>query len=150
MKTRLFILGIIITLLAFVSCKQTVETLPHTPASPQTEAQFDRSHPEKIIDVNQAIENSQPLKLSQIASSIEYHLVGDGAYTVKQVISLPKDSAFITFNYPRIYYRKQNNPSKRYGFKALDYKWNKEMNGLICFTIKRRLVCLSLLVGKRK
>ena len=129
MKTRLFILGIIITLLAFVSCKQTVETLPHTPASPQTEAQFDRSQTVKLIDVNQAIENSQPLKLSQIASSIEYHLVGDGAYTVKQAIEMPEDSAFITFNHPRIYYRRLGRPSKRYGFKAIDYKWNNCMNG---------------------
>lgn len=150
MKTQLFILGIIITLLAFVSCKQTVETLPHTPASPQTEAQFDRSQPVKIIDVNQAIENSQPLKLSQIASSIEYHLVGDGAYTVKQAIEMPEDSAFITFNHPRIYYRRFGRPSKRYGFKALDYKWNNCMNGQNLFYDKKTTRMYVALSGKDK
>ena len=51
------------------------------------------------------------------------------SYTVTQAIAIPDSNAFLTFNNPRIYYRKNGRPSKRYGFKALAYKWNNEMNG---------------------
>lgn len=83
------------------------------------------------------------LKLSQIASKLEYYNVGDARYTVTQAIAIPDSDAFITFNNPRIYYRKQGIPSKRYGFKALDYKWNHGMNGLNLFYDKKttRMYC---------
>ena len=62
---------------------------------------------------------------------------------VTQAIAIPDSDAFITFNNPRIYYRKQGIPSKRYGFKALDYKWNHGMNGLNLFYDKKttRMYC---------
>ena len=83
------------------------------------------------------------LKLSQIASKLKYYNVGDARYTVTQAIAIPDSDAFITFNNPRIYYRKQGIPSKRYGFKALDYKWNHGMNGLNLFYDKKttRMYC---------
>ena len=83
------------------------------------------------------------LKLSQIDSKLEYYNVGDARYTVTQAITIPDSDAFITFNNPRIYYRKQGIPSKRYGFKALDYKWNHGMNGLNLFYDKKttRMYC---------
>lgn len=150
MKTRLFILGICTVSFLGVSCRQSAETEHKVFATPLVESRFDRSKPLEVVEVAQAIQAPQSLKLSQIASSIEYYTVGTGNYTVKQVISLPKDSAFITFNYPRIYYRKQNNPSKRYGFKALDYKWNKEMNGLNLFYDKKTTRMFVALSGKTK
>ena len=98
MKTRLFILGICTVSFLGVSCRQSAETEHKVFATPLVESRFDRSKPLEVVEVAQAIQAPQSLKLSQIASSIEYYTVGTGNYTVKQVISLPKDSAFITFN----------------------------------------------------
>ena len=122
MKKHLFTIGILSVLLITTGCKQTEEKARHIPAAPQMEAQIDRSEPVKIVDVEQASRKPAPLKLSQIASEIEYYTVGDARFTVTQAIELPDSNAFITFNNPRIYYRKQGIPSKRYGFKALDRK----------------------------
>ena len=61
---------------------------------------------------------------------------------------LPDSGAFITFNNPRIYYRKQGIPSKRYGFKALAYKWNNEMNGQNMFYDKKTTRMYVALSGK--
>ena len=85
---------------------------------------------------------------SQIASEIEYYTVGDARFTVTQAIELPDSNAFITFNNPRIYYRKQGIPSKRYGFKALAYKWNNEMNGQNMFYDKKTTRMYVALSGK--
>lgn len=65
------------------------------------EAQIDRSEPVKIVDVEQASRKPAPLKLSQIASEIEYYTVGDARFTVTQAIELPDSNAFITFNNPQ-------------------------------------------------
>ena len=111
-------------------------------------ARIDRSEPVKTVDVEQAAENPVPLKLSQIASKIEYYTVGDARFTVTQAIELPDSGAFITFNNPRIYYRKQGIPSKRYGFKALAYKWNNEMNGQNMFYDKKTTRMYVALSGK--
>jgi|GEM_PF-48068 len=117
-------------------------------AEGQMEAQIDRSEPVKIVDVEQASRKPAPLKLSQIASEIEYYTVGDARFTVTQAIELPDSNAFITFNNPRIYYRKQGIPSKRYGFKALAYKWNNEMNGQNMFYDKKTTRMYVALSGK--
>lgn len=100
--------------------------------------------PANIIDVAEALDKSTtPLKLSQIASQIDYYIVGDGNYTITQAIAVPDSDAFITFNNPRIYYRKAGIPSKRYGFKALVYKWNNDVNGHNLFYDKKttRMYC---------
>ena len=54
-------------------------------------------NPLKIVDVEQASRKPAPLKLSQIASEIEYYTVGDARFTVTQAIELPDSNAFITF-----------------------------------------------------
>ena len=113
MKKHLFTIGILSVLLITTGCKQTEEKARHIPAAPQMEAQIDRSEPVKIVDVEQASRKPAPLKLSQLASEIEYYTVGDARFTVTQAIELPDSNAFITFNNPRIYYRKQGIPSKR-------------------------------------
>ena len=101
MKKHLFTIGILSVLLITIGCKQTEEKARHIPAAPQMEAQIDRSEPVKIVDVEQATRKPAPLKLSQIASEIEYYTVGDARFTVTQAIELPDSNAFITFNNPR-------------------------------------------------
>ena len=127
-------------LLLAASCQSKQEKEPvYVPKSLHLEARIDRSEPVQIIDVEKALQNPAPLKLSQIASEIEYYTVGDARYTVTQAIQIPDSNAFLTLNYPRLYYRKPGGeiPSKRYGFKALDYKWNKEMAGQQLFFDKK-------------
>lgn len=141
--------SLLLTLLMMAGCKQAEEKKErHIPTAPQMEARIDRSEPVKIIDVEQAVEKPVQLKLSQIASQIEYYTVGDGRYTITQAIEIPDSNAFITFNNPRIYFRKPDVPSKRYGFKALAYKWNNEMNGQNLFYDKRTTRMYVALSGK--
>ena len=109
-------------------CQQRI-----SPPSPQYEPEYNSSTTPALIDIEKALNHPAMLKLSQIASKLKYYNVGDARYTVTQAIAIPDSDAFITFNNPRIYYRKQGIPSKRYGFKALDYKWNHGMNSLNLF-----------------
>lgn len=146
MRKQFFTLSLLSVLLAATGCKQ--EMKPHVPTAPQMEARVDRSEPVKIVDVEQASRKTEPLKLSQIASEIEYYTIGDARYPVTQAIEIPDSNAFITFNNPRIYYRKQGVPSKRYGFKALAYKWNDEMNGQNMFYDKKTTRMYVALSGK--
>ena len=149
MKKQFFSLSLLSALLAVTGCKQqTGEAKPHIPTAPQMEARVDRSEPVKIVDIEQAFQKPEQLKLSQIASEIEYYTVGDARYPVTQAIEIPDSNAFITFNNPRIYYRKQGIPSKRYGFKALAYKWNNEMNGQTLFYDKKTTRMYVALSGK--
>ena len=120
----------------------------HIPTGPQFEARFDRSTPPARIAIEQALQATKPLKLSQVASEIEYYRVGDATYPVTQAIAVPDSNAFITLNNPRIYYRKQDIPSKRYAFKALAYKWNNEMNGCPMFYDKKTTRMYVALSGK--
>ena len=140
-------------LLLAASCQSKQEKEPvYVPKSLHLEARIDRSEPVQIIDVEKALQNPAPLKLSQIASEIEYYTVGDARYTVTQAIQIPDSNAFLTLNYPRLYYRKPGGeiPSKRYGFKALDYKWNKEMAGQQLFFDKKTTRLYVALSGENK
>ena len=140
-------------LLLAASCQSKQEKEPvYVPKSLHLEARIDRSEPVQIIDVERALQNPEPLKLSQIASEIEYYTVGDARYTVTQAIQIPDSNAFLTLNYPRLYYRKPGGeiPSKRYGFKALDYKWNKEMAGQQLFFDKKTTRLYVALSGENK
>ena len=140
-------------LLLAASCQSKQEKKSvYVPKSLHMEARIDRSEPVQIIDVEKALQNPAPLKLSQIASEIEYYTVGDARYTVTQAIQIPDSNAFLTLNYPRLYYRKPGGeiPSKRYGFKALDYKWNKEMAGQQLFFDKKTTRLYVALSGENK
>lgn len=153
MKTlSVFIFTSVVGLSLLSGCKEKetkeVNTAPAiTPA--KYEGKVDNSIIPTYIDLEKALnDEQQPLKLSQIASEIDYYIVGDGNYTVKQAIAITDSNAFLTFNNPRIYYRKEGKPSKRYGFKALAYKWNNEMNGLNLFYDKKTTRLYCALSGK--
>lgn len=148
MKKHLIALCGLSGLLLVTACNKNKSEEQHIPTPPQFEAKFDRSAPPVRIDIGQALEKTKPLKLSQIGSEIEYYRVGDATFTVTQAIAIPDSNAFITFNNPRIYYRKQGIPSKRYGFKALAYKWNNEMNGRPLFYDKKTTRLYVALSGK--
>ena len=65
-------------LLLAASCQSKQEKEPvYVPKSLHLEARIDRSEPVQIIDVEKALQNPEALKLSQIASEIEYYTVGD-------------------------------------------------------------------------
>ena len=78
------------------SCQQR-----NQPTSPQYEAEYNRSTTPALIDIEKALDHPAMLKLSQIASKLEYYNVGDARYTVTQAIAIPDSDAFITFNNPR-------------------------------------------------
>lgn len=125
-------------------CKEKEDTNTRSITPPKYNGQVDNSVAPAHIDVEEALGKAPaPLKLSQIASEIDYYIVGDGNYTITQAIAVPDSNAFLTFNNPRIYYRKAGKPSKRYGFKALVYKWNNEVNGHNLFYDKKttRMYC---------
>lgn len=146
MKRHLISLCGLIGILLSSGCKE--KEVVSLPASPQMEARYDRSVAPVLVDVEKGIQQRKSLKLSQIGSEIEYYRIGDATYGVKQVIDLPDSNAIITFNNPRIYYRKQGIPSKRYGFKALAYKWNNEMGGKSLFYDKKTSHMYVALSGK--
>lgn len=135
MKRHLIPLCGLIGILLSSGCKEKEAT--YQPASPQMEARYDRSVAPIQVDVEKGMQQPKNLKLSQIGSEIEYYIVGDATFGVTQAIAIPDSNAFITFNNPRIYYRKQGIPSKRFGFKALDYKWNNAMGGRPLFYDKK-------------
>ena len=88
MKKHLFTVSLLSVLLLATGCKQAEEKTRHIPTAPQMEARIDRSEPVKIVDVEQASGKPAPLKLSQIASEIEYYTVGDARFTVTQAIDI--------------------------------------------------------------
>lgn len=117
-------------------------------ATPRQEARYDRSEPVREVYVEEGLQHPQEVKLSQIASEIEYYYAGRGNFQVTQMFELPDSNAFITFNNPRLYYRKADRPSKRYCFKALAYKWNNELSGSPLFYDKKTSRMYVALSGK--
>lgn len=75
------------------SCQQR-----NQPTSPQYEPEYNSSTTPALIDIEKALNHPAMLKLSQIASKLEYYNVGDARYTVTQAIAIPDSDAFITFN----------------------------------------------------
>lgn len=133
------------------SCKKENKKNAPSFTPPKYTGRVDNSVEPAFVDLETALDNERkPLKLSRIASEIAYYVVGDGSYGVTQAIAVPGKDAFITFNNPRIYYRKKGHPSKRYGFKALAYKWNNEMNGQNLFYDKKSTRMYCALSGKNQ
>lgn len=145
MKKHLILLSLCLACINLLCCcKDNSEKKLRPVTPPKYEGKVDYSVAPISIDLEEAInKDKEPLKLSQIASEIEYYIVGDGNYTITQAIAIPDSNAFLTFNNPRLYYRKKGKPSKRYGFKALAYKWNNDMNGHNLFYDKKtsRMYC---------
>lgn len=149
MKKLSIVTGLFLIAVGGAGCSGNQTAELHQPTSPQYVAKYDYSFPAAVVDLEQALNTSAAsLKLSQIASEISYYNVGDVRYTVTQAIALQDSNAFLTFNNPRLYYRKQGIPSKRYGFKALAYKWNNEMGGRPLFYDKKTTRMYVALSGK--
>ena len=88
---------------------ETEETA-YQPASPKYTARHDHSTPVAKIDVESAISTSSPVKLSEVASTIEYYQVGDDKYPVAEVVAV--EGGFIALNKPKLYlYRQGKNES---------------------------------------
>ena len=66
------------------SCQQR-----NQPTSPQYEPEYNSSTTPALIDIEKALNHPAMLKLSQIASKLEYYNVGDARYTVTQAIAIP-------------------------------------------------------------
>ena len=58
------------------------------PTSPQYEPEYNSSTTPALIDIEKALYHPAMLKLSQIASKLEYYNVGDARYTVTQAFLL--------------------------------------------------------------
>lgn len=83
---------------------ETEETA-YQPASPKYTARHDHSTPAAKIDVESAISTSSPVKLSEVASTIEYYQVGDDKYPVTEVVAV--EGGFIALNKPKLYLYRQ-------------------------------------------
>lgn len=114
----------------FAGCKQkesesssstTEEMNDYQPASPKFSAQYDRTTPTALIDVESAISTSSTVRLSEVASSIEYYQVGDDKYPVTEVVAV-KDG-FIALNQPKLYLYRQGKKRKRVGLKTEYNDW---------------------------
>lgn len=98
----------------------------YIPASPLYTATYDYSIPPERIDIESAIETSSPLRLSQIASSIEYYAVGDDKYPVTDVVAT--GDGFIALNQPKLYLYRKGVKRKRVGLKTDYNNWKNKPN----------------------
>lgn len=145
MKTYSPFIPFLTSLLLLSSCTFTRKEEVYQPASPCYTAQYDRSVPPARIEVEKALsETPASLRLSQIASTIEYYTVGDATFPVTQVIAVP--GGFLTFNHPRIFLCRPGEKRKRYGFKALYYRWDNSLRGQNLYYDKAT-TCLYVAMG---
>ena len=93
----------------------------HQPLSPKYEARYDRSVPPVRIDIEKAITSPAQVKLSQIASDIEYFQVGDDKYPITDVVAT--NNGFIALNQPKLYLYRKGMKRKRVGLKTEYGEW---------------------------
>ena len=87
------------------------------PAAPRYTAVADTSVPPLCVEIEKALADSSPVRLSEVAARIDYYPVGDERYPVAQVEAIPQ--GLITFSDPRTYLsRTPGKKRKRIGFKA--------------------------------
>lgn len=131
MKKNLISICVLIVLVGVFGCKKKDIAVKieadYQPASPAYVAKYDYSVPPVNIDVERALARPAPLKLSQIASQIEYYTVGDSQFPVTQVLAIPE--GILTFNNPRTYLCRKGMKRKRIAFKTLIGNWNNVMGG---------------------
>lgn len=123
METRGVLCLILLSVFGLSGCRDRA----YQPASPRYIANYDYAVPPARVDVESALQASTPLRLSQIASEIQYFTVGDITFPVTQVLAVK--GGFLTFNNPRTFYYKQGEKRKRYALKALAYNWNDKLDG---------------------
>lgn len=97
------------------------EEISYQPTGPQYTARYDRTKPVEMIDVESAISTSSDVRLSEVASTIEYFQVGDDKYPVTDVIAV--DGGFIALNQPKLYLYRQGQKRKRVGLKTEYNNW---------------------------
>lgn len=97
------------------------EEISHQPTGPQYTARYDRTKPVEMIDVESAISTSSDVRLSEVASTIEYFQVGDDKYPVTDVVAV--DGGFIALNQPKLYLYRQGQKRKRVGLKTKYGDW---------------------------
>lgn len=96
-------------------------TQSHQPLPPQYQAKYDRSVEPIRIDIEKAITSSTPVKLSEVASSIEYYQVGDDKYPITDVVAT--NDGFIALNQPKLYLYRKGMKRKRIGLKTEYGNW---------------------------
>lgn len=99
----------------------TTEEISYQPVSSRYTARYDRSKPIEKIDVESAISTSSAIRLSEVASTIEYFQVGDDKYPVFDVVAV--DEGFIVLNKPKLYLYRQGKRRKRIGLKTIYNDW---------------------------
>lgn len=138
-------------LILFPGCKQgskhtttsvTEETV-HQPAGPRYTARYDHTTPSEKIDVESAISTSSAIRLSEVASSIEYYQVGDDKYPVTEVVAI--DGGFIALNKPKLYLYRQGKKRKRVGLKTEYNDWKNDPSGNNLFYDKATTKLYALL-----
>lgn len=97
------------------------EEISHQPTGPQYTARYDRTKPVEMIDVESTISTSSDVRLSEVASTIEYFQVGDDKYPVTDVVAV--DGGFIALNQPKLYLYRQGQKRKRVGLKTEYNNW---------------------------
>ena len=131
MKRNLSYSLFLVFLILFIGCKQKekeiisseTEETAYQPASPKYTARHDHSTPAAKIDVESAISTSSPVRLSEVASTIEYYQVGDDKYPVTEVVAV--EGGFIALNKPKLYLYRQGKKRKRIGLKTEYSNWRK-------------------------
>ena len=127
--------NLFLILLLLVGCKQKeappasfeTETEEYQPTSPKYTARYDHSTPTAKIDVESAISTSSSVRLSEVASTIEYYQVGDDKYPVTDVVAV--ENGFIALNKPKLYLYRQGKKRKRIGLKTDYNNWKDHTSG---------------------
>lgn len=113
---------------------ETEETA-YQPTSPKYTARYDHSTPAAKIDVESSISTSSPVRLSEVASTIEYYQVGDDKYPVTEVVAV--EGGFIALNKPKLYLYRQGKKRKRVGLKTEYSNWRDNESGNNLFYDKK-------------
>lgn len=100
-----------------------VETVTYQPAPPQYTAKRDLTKPTETINIESTISTSTDIRLSEVASSIEYYQVGDDKYPVTDVVAV--NGGFIALNKPKLYLYRQGMKRKRVGLKTQYTDWRE-------------------------
>ena len=100
------------------------QAAPHQPLPPKYQARYDASVPPERIRIEKAMADSVPVNLSQVASTIEYYMVGDNKYPITGVVAT--NEGFIALNQPKLYLYRQGVRRKRVGLKTGYSNWINE------------------------
>lgn len=126
MKSKYTFWLVCASLFIIIGCKKKnttslIEEEKHQPVPPKYTAIYDRSTTPVNINIGKAITDSISVKLSEVASSIDYYAVGNDKYKVTNVIAV--DGGFIALNMPKLYLYRKGMKRKRVGLKVTYNNW---------------------------